>query len=206
MLSIVQASKRTLTTAVRRSSKAASLCSFQSPISVQQRGVKTLKFADTTEVVYERADYPASKLATIFAKDTMAIIGYGTQGMAQSLNMRDNKLKVVIGVRKDGTSWKDAMKDGWIPGKTLFSIEEACKKGTIIMNLLSDAGQKGISDCDSNFILDAWPMMKPLITKGKTLYFSHGFGVVFHEDTGIVPPTDVDVILAAPKGTLPQIN
>ena len=157
-----------------------------------------MKFADDTEVVYERADYPVSKLKQIFAKDTMAVIGYGTQGMAQSLNMKDNKLNVIVGVRKDGASWKDAMKDGWVPGKTLFSIEEAIKKGTVIMNLLSDAGQKGE---EIKLILDAWPTMKPLITKGKTLYFSHGFGVVFHEETGIVPPKDVDVILAAPKGS-----
>ena len=78
----------------------------------------------------------------------MAVIGYGTQGMAQSLNMRDNKLNVIVGVRKNGTSWNDAIKDGWVPGKTLFSIEEACEKGTIIMNLLSDAGQKGICVID----------------------------------------------------------
>ena len=103
--------------------------------------MKTLDFGGTKEVVYERSDYPIAKISKIFANDTFAIIGYGTQGMAQSLNMRDNKQKVIIGVRKDGTSWKDAIKDGWVPGKTLFSIEEACAKGTVIMNLLSDAGQ-----------------------------------------------------------------
>lgn len=113
-----------------------------------------------------------------------------TSGMAQSLNMRDNKLNVVIGVRKGGASWKDAEKDGWVAGKNLFSIEEACAKGTVIMNLLSDAGQK-----------DAWPTIKPYLTEGKTLYFSHGFGIVFHNQTGIIPPKDIDVILAAPKGS-----
>lgn len=151
--------------------------------------MKTLDFGGTKEVVYERSDYPIAKISKIFANDTFAVIGYGTQGMAQSLNMRDNKQKVIIGVRKDGASWKDAIKDGWVPGKTLFSIEEACTKGTVIMNLLSDAGQK-----------DAWATMKPFLTKGKTLYFSHGFGVVFHDQTGIKPPKDIDVILAAPKG------
>ncbi len=107
--------------------------------------------------------------------------------MAQSLNMRDNGLKVMIGLRKGGHSWKAALKDGWIEGQTLFPIEEACKKGTIIMNLLSDAGQK-----------DAWPMMKPYLTAGKTLYFSHGFGIVYNDQTKIDPPKDIDIILAAP--------
>ena len=118
------------------------------------------------------------------------MIGYGTQGMAQSLNLRDNKLPVIVGVRKNGTSWEDAKKDGWVPGKTLFDIDEACSKGTVIMNLLSDAGQK-----------DAWPAMKKHLKKGKTLYFSHGFGVIYADQTHIVPPKDIDVILAAPKGS-----
>ena len=152
--------------------------------------MKTLDFGGTKEDVYERGDFPIEKIKKIFAKDTFAVIGYGTQGMAQSLNLRDNQQPVIIGVRKNGASWNDAIKDGWVPGKTLFSIEEACQKGTIIMNLLSDAGQK-----------DAWPIMKPYLTKGKTLYFSHGFGVVFNDQTGIVPPKDIDVILAAPKGS-----
>jgi ketol-acid reductoisomerase len=152
--------------------------------------MKTLDFAGTKETVWERSDFPREKLAQVFKNDTMAVIGYGTQGMAQSLNMRDNGLNVIIGLRKDGHSWKQAQADGWVPGKTLFSIEEACEKGSVIMNLLSDAGQK-----------DAWPIIKPFVKKGKTLYFSHGFGVIFHKQTGIVPPADVDVILAAPKGS-----
>lgn len=160
------------------------------PAQVQQRGLKTLDFGGTKETVWERADFPPAKLNKMFEKDVFAIIGYGTQGMAQSLNLRDNKMNVIIGVRKGGESWNDAKKDGWVEGKNLFSIEDACKRGTVLMNLLSDAGQK-----------DAWPMMKPFVTKGKTLYFSHGFGVIFSDQTGIVPPKDVDVILAAPKGS-----
>ncbi|KAJ1558631.1 Bifunctional acetohydroxyacid reductoisomerase [Nowakowskiella sp. JEL0078] len=159
-------------------------------IASQSRGIKTLDFGGTKESVYERSDYPKEKLQKIFEKDTFAVIGYGTQGMAQSLNMRDNGLKVIVGLRKDGYSWEQAKKDGWVPGKTLFSIEEAAEKGTVIMNLLSDAAQK-----------ELWPTLKKYVTKGKTLYFSHGFSVVFHEKTGVVPPTDVDVILAAPKGS-----
>jgi ketol-acid reductoisomerase len=144
------------------------------------------------------------------------MIGYGSQGHGQSLNARDNGLKVIVGVRKGGESWKQAQEDGWVEGETLFSIEEAIGRGTIIMNLLSDAAQS-----------QTWKEIKPLITKDKTLYFAHGFSVVFKEDvsrdrppntptkqtppswplnlnssqTGVIPPTDVDVILVAPKGS-----
>lgn len=118
------------------------------------------------------------------------MIGYGSQGHGQSLNARDNGLKVIVGVREGGESWKQAQEDGWVPGETLFGIEEAINKGTIIMNLLSDAAQS-----------KTWPQLAPLITKGKTLYFAHGFSVVYKEDTGVIPPKDVDVILVAPKGS-----
>jgi len=156
----------------------------------QTRGMKTLDFGGSKEVVYERSDVPPAKLQEVLGKDVCAVIGYGTQGRAQALNARDQKLNVIVGLRKDGVSWKLAEKDGFVAGKTLFPIEEACQKGTIIMNLLSDAGQK-----------DAWPTMKKYLTKGKTLYFSHGFGVVYSKETGIVPPKDIDVILCAPKGS-----
>jgi ketol-acid reductoisomerase len=159
-------------------------------LQIQVRGVKTLNFGGTEEVVYERADFPKERIHNIFKDDVLAVIGYGTQGMAQSLNMRDNGLGVIVGVRKGGPSWDLAKKDGWVEGETLFSVEEACQRGTVIMNLLSDAGQK-----------DAWPTMKKFLTKGKTLYFSHGFGVIYSDQTGIVPPKDIDVILAAPKGS-----
>ncbi|KAG8833994.1 Bifunctional acetohydroxyacid reductoisomerase [Serendipita sp. 399] len=156
----------------------------------QIRGVKTMDFAGTKEIVYERSDWPVEKLQEYFKNDTLAMIGYGSQGHGQAMNARDNGLKVIVGVRKGGESWEDAIKDGWVPGETLFPIEEAIKKGTIIMNLLSDAAQSA-----------TWPDIAPLITKGKTLYFSHGFSVVFKDDTKVVPPSDVDVILVAPKGS-----
>ena len=155
-----------------------------------QRWVKTLKFAGEPEIVYERSDYPPAKLRQVLGDQVHAVIGYGTQGRAQSLNMRDNGLNVVVGLRKDGASWQKAVQEGWKPGQTLFPIEEACNRGQVVMNLLSDAGQK-----------DNWPTMKPYLTKGKTLYFSHGFSAVFHDMTGIVPPKDIDVILVAPKGS-----
>ncbi|KAL6058880.1 Bifunctional acetohydroxyacid reductoisomerase [Balamuthia mandrillaris] len=163
---------------------------FQSKNVLQSRGVKTLDFGGTKEKVVERSDYPKEKLQKIFAKDTMAVIGYGVQGMAQSLNMKDHGLNVIVGVRQGGKSWNKAIEDGWVPGKTLFPIEEAAQKGTVIMYLLSDAGQK-----------ESWPTVKPHLTKGKTLYFSHGFSVVYKEDTKVEPPKDIDVILVAPKGS-----
>ena len=177
------------------------------PRSVQAvRGVKTLDFAGTKEVIYERSDWPLAKLQDYLKNDTLALIGYGSQGHGQGLNARDNGLNIIIGVRKDGESWKQAVQDGWVcsrvchpftiishiqvPGETLFPIEEAIKRGTIIMNLLSDAAQS-----------QTWPTIAPLITKGKTLYFSHGFSVVYKDQTNVVPPPDVDVILVAPKGS-----
>ena len=158
-------------------------------------------------MVYERSDWPLAKLQDYFKNDTLALIGYGSQGHGQGLNARDNGLNVIVGVRKDGESWRQAMEDGWVsafvdwtrlinltlaqvPGETLLPIEEAIKKGTIIMNLLSDAAQS-----------QTWSKVAPLITKGKTLYFSHGFSVVYKEDTKVIPPTNVDVILVAPKGS-----
>ncbi|KAK5129361.1 Acetolactate synthase, mitochondrial [Meristemomyces frigidus] len=156
----------------------------------QARGAKTVDFAGDKEKVFERADWPREKLLEYFKNDTLALIGYGSQGHGQGLNLRDNGLNVIIGVRKDGTSWKEAQQDGWVPGTNLFDIDEAIGKGTIIMNLLSDAAQS-----------ETWPHIKPMLTKGKTLYFSHGFSPVFKDQTKVEVPKDIDVILVAPKGS-----
>jgi ketol-acid reductoisomerase len=118
------------------------------------------------------------------------VLGYGVQGRGQSLNMKDNGVKVVVGQRPGTKSWDLAAQDGWKPGETLFDLDEAAKRGTIIQYLLSDAGQK-----------EHWPKLKPHLTKGKALYFSHGFSIVYKDQTGVVPPPDVDVILVAPKGS-----
>ncbi|KAF9297687.1 Bifunctional acetohydroxyacid reductoisomerase [Mortierella antarctica] len=155
----------------------------------QTRGVKTIDFAGTKETVYERSDYPAAKLQETFKDDTLTVLGYGPMGRGQALNLRDNKLNVIIGSRK-GASWDKAVSEGWVPGKNLFEITEACERGTVIMNLLSDAAQSKL-----------WNEIKPYLTKGKTLYFSHGFSVIYSEDTGVIPPKDIDVILVAPKGS-----
>lgn len=158
--------------------------------TTQIRNVKTLNFGGTNEQVYERSDWPKEKFQEFFKNDTIAVIGYGPQGSGQSLNARDNGLNVIVGVREGGSSWKEALKDGWVPGKTLFPILEAVSKGTIILDLLSDAAQKAL-----------WPQMASHLTKGKTLYFSHGFSVVYKDQTNVIPPKDIDVILVAPKGS-----
>ncbi|EME46950.1 ketol-acid reductoisomerase-like protein [Dothistroma septosporum NZE10] len=162
----------------------------QSAFVQQSRGKKTVDFAGDKEVVYERDDWPRDKLLEYFKNDTLALIGYGSQGHGQGLNLRDNGLNVIVGVRKGGASWKEAQQDGWVEGKNLFDIDEAISKGTIIMNLLSDAAQS-----------ETWPHIKPMLTKGKTLYFSHGFSPVFKDQTKVEPPKDIDVILVAPKGS-----
>ncbi|KAL6865942.1 Bifunctional acetohydroxyacid reductoisomerase [Amphichorda felina] len=160
------------------------------PAQQQIRGVKTIDFAGSKEDVYERADWPQEKLLDYFKNDTLALIGYGSQGHGQGLNLRDNGLNVIVGVRKNGKSWKDAIQDGWVPGKNLFDVDEAISRGTIVMNLLSDAAQS-----------ETWPAIKPQLTKGKTLYFSHGFSPVFKDITKVDIPKDIDVILCAPKGS-----
>lgn len=161
-----------------------------SSVTTPVRGIKTIDFAGVKEDVYERADWPREKLQEFFKNDTLALIGYGSQGHGQGLNLRDQGLNVIVGVRKDGASWKEAIQDGWVPGKNLFDVTTAINKGTIIMNLLSDAAQS-----------ETWPTIKPLLTKGKTLYFSHGFSPVFKDLTKVDVPKDIDVILVAPKGS-----
>lgn len=182
------AAKRSLAALATRSAAATKPVVSAAPLAT--RGLKTINFGGTEEVVHERADWPREKLLEYFKNDTMALIGYGSQGYGQGLNLRDNGLNVIIGVRKNGASWKAAIEDGWVPGENLFDVKEAITKGTIIMNLLSDAAQS-----------ETWPDLKPLITEGKTLYFSHGFSPVFKDLTKVEPPSNVDVILAAPKGS-----
>jgi ketol-acid reductoisomerase len=149
-----------------------------------------INFGGVLENVVTREESTLDKAREVLKNETVAVIGYGVQGPGQSLNLKDNSINVIVGQRKGGKSWDKAISDGWVEGKNLFDIEEACKRATIIQYLLSDAGQ-----------IASWPLIKSHLTKGKALYFSHGFGVTFHEQTGIVPPTDVDVILVAPKGS-----
>ncbi|MEL6537426.1 MAG: ketol-acid reductoisomerase [Bacteroidota bacterium] len=149
-----------------------------------------LNFGGVEENVVTREEFPLEKAREVLKDETIAIIGYGVQGPGQSLNLRDNGFNVIIGQRKNSKTWDKAIEDGWVPGETLFEIEEAAEKATIIQYLLSDAGQMAM-----------WPTIKKKLTAGKALYFSHGFGITYNEKTGIVPPADVDVILVAPKGS-----
>ena len=149
-----------------------------------------INFGGTLEEVVTREEHPLSQAVEYLKNDTIAIIGYGVQGPGQSLNLKDNGFNVIIGQRKNSKSWDKALSDGWVEGVNLFEIEDACKRGTIIQYLLSDAGQ-----------IQMWPVVKKHLTTGKTLYFSHGFGITYKDQTNIIPPNDIDVILVAPKGS-----
>ncbi len=149
-----------------------------------------MNFGGVTENVVTREEFPLEKAREVLKNETIAVIGYGVQGPGQSLNLRDNGFNVIVGQRKGGKTWEKAVADGWVPGETLFDIDEACQRGTIIQYLLSDAAQ-----------IEVWPTVKKNLTAGKALYFSHGFGITYSERTGIVPPKDIDVIMVAPKGS-----
>ena len=148
-----------------------------------------LNFGGVIENVVTREEFPLDKAREVLKNETIAVIGYGVQGPGQSLNLRDNGFNVIVGQRP-GKTYDKAVADGWVPGETLFCIEEACERATIIEVLLSDAAQ-----------IACWPTIKKHLTAGKALYFSHGFAITYSERTGIVPPADVDVIMVAPKGS-----
>ncbi|AQW97171.1 ketol-acid reductoisomerase [Elizabethkingia anophelis] len=150
----------------------------------------TINFGGVEEKVVTREEFPLEKARQVLSNETVAVIGYGVQGPGQALNQKDNGVNVIVGQRKNSKSWDKAVADGFVPGETLFEIEEALEKGTIICYLLSDAAQ-----------IELWPTVQKNLTPGKALYFSHGFGITFNEQTGIVPPKDVDVFLVAPKGS-----
>jgi len=150
-----------------------------------------IDFGGVIEEVVTREEFPLEKAKEVLKNEVIAVIGYGVQGPAQSLNMRDNGINVIIGQKQEEKYyWDKAINDGWVPGKTLFPIEEAAKRGTIIQYLISDAGQ-----------MMQWPNIKPHLTSGKALYFSHGFSIVYRDQTGVIPPKDIDVIMVAPKGS-----
>jgi ketol-acid reductoisomerase len=149
-----------------------------------------INFSGVDEKVVTREDFPLPKAQKVLKNEIVAVLGYGVQGPGQSLNMRDNGIRVIVGQRQNSSSWDKAVKDGWVPGKTLFPLEEAAAKGTIIEYLLSDAGQKSF-----------WPTLKPHLTEGKTLFFSHGFAITYRDLTGVIPPKNIDVVMVAPKGS-----
>jgi len=150
-----------------------------------------IDFGGVTEEVVTREEFPLSKAREILKDETIAVVGYGVQGPAQALNMRDNGFSVIVGQSKNyPRDWDRAVADGWEPGTTLFELEEAATRGTVVQMLVSDAAQKAI-----------WPMIKQCLKAGDALYFSHGFSIVYKDQTGVVPPKDVDVLLVAPKGS-----
>ena len=149
-----------------------------------------LNFGGVEENVVTREEFPLSKAQQVLQNEVVAVIGYGVQGPGQALNQKENGINVIVGQRKNSKSWDKAVADGFVPGESLFEIEEALERGTIICYLLSDAAQ-----------IAMWPTVKKHLTPGKALYFSHGFGITYNDQTGIIPPPDVDVFLVAPKGS-----
>ncbi|MBN1841781.1 MAG: ketol-acid reductoisomerase [Deltaproteobacteria bacterium] len=149
-----------------------------------------INFGGVWEDVVTSEEFSLEKAREVLADETVAVLGYGVQGPAQALNMKDNGISVIVGQREGGKSWEKAVHDGFVPGETLFSLEEAAERATIVQYLISDAGQ-----------MAAWPRLKPLLKEGDALYFSHGFSIVYSDQTGVVPPNNIDVILVAPKGS-----
>ncbi|MBQ3630826.1 MAG: ketol-acid reductoisomerase [Prevotella sp.] len=148
-----------------------------------------MNFGGVIETVVTSKEFSVEKAREVLKDEVIAVIGYGIQGPGQACNLRDNGFNVIVGQRP-GKTFDKAVADGWVPGKTLFSIEEAAERGTIVCMLLSDAGQ-----------IQAWPTVKKHLTAGKTLYYSHGFAITWSDRTGVIPPKDVDVIMVAPKGS-----
>jgi len=149
-----------------------------------------IDFGGVLEDVITADEFPLERAREVLKDETVAVLGYGVQGPGQAMNLRDNGINVIVGQREGGKTWQKAVDDGWVPGQTLFPLEEAAEKGTIIQFLVSDAGQ-----------VATWPMVKACLKEGDALYFSHGFSIVFKDRTGIIPPDNVDVILVAPKGS-----
>jgi ketol-acid reductoisomerase len=149
-----------------------------------------IDFGGVIEEVITADEFTLEQARETLKNEVITILGYGVQGPGQALNLRDNGFPVIVGQREGTGSWQRAVEDGFVPGNTLLSIEEAARKGTVVQYLLSDAGQMAL-----------WPRVKPCLNEGDALYFSHGFSVVYKDQTGIVPPANVDVILVAPKGS-----
>ncbi len=149
-----------------------------------------IDFGGVTEEVITSDEFTNDKAREVLKDETIVVLGYGVQGPAQALNLKDNGIDVIVGQLEGDEYWEKAVNDGFVPGKTLFPIEEAAKKGTIIMELLSDAGQ-----------VATWPAIKECLNPGDALYFSHGFSIVYKDQTKVIPPDNVDVILVAPKGS-----
>lgn len=152
--------------------------------------MKQVRIGTTVETVIEPSDYPPERIREILGHETIAVLGYGVQGRGQSLNLRDSGLNVIVGLRSESPAWPTAIADGWTPSSNLVSLTEAAHRGTIVLYLLSDAGQ-----------MQQWAQIRPHLTAGKSLVFAHGFSLVYSDQTGVVPPDGIDVVLVAPRGS-----
>ncbi len=150
-----------------------------------------INFGGVVEEVVTRDEFSLDRAREVLRDEVVAVLGYGVQGPAQALNMRDNGVNVIVGGAPERKrSWNKAQDDGWEPGETLFPFEEAVERATMVQYLVSDAAQVLL-----------WPRIKPLLKANDALYFSHGFSIVYSDQTSVVPPEFVDVILVAPKGS-----
>jgi len=149
-----------------------------------------IDFGGVTEEVITSEEFTLDRAREVLERETVAVLGYGVQGPGQALNLRDNGVRVIVGQRPGGATWERAVADGFVPGETLFPLEEAARRATVVQYLLSDAGQSAL-----------WPAIAACLNPGDALYFSHGFSVVYKDQTRVVPPSTVDVILVAPKGS-----
>jgi len=149
-----------------------------------------IDFGGVTEEVITSDEFSLEMAREVLKEETVAILGYGVQGPGQALNMRDNGIRVIVGQRENSPSYQRAIDDGFVSGETLFPVEEAARRGTVVQYLLSDAGQVAM-----------WPAVKARLNEGDALYFSHGFSIVYKDQTGVIPPDNVDVVLVAPKGS-----
>ena len=157
----------------------------------EQDTMAIIDFGGTKEEVVMRSEFPMERARGVLKDETIAIIGYGVQGPGQALNLKDNGFRVIVGQsKKFMEDWNRATKDGWKPGLDLFEIEEAVQRGTIVEFLIADAAQKAV-----------WPLIKKNLSPGNALYFSHGFSIVYKDQTKVIPPDDIDVIMVAPKGS-----
>ena len=164
--------------------------SGEAPLEQEEQDLARIRVGDAEETVVTRQEWPLERARESLKDETIAVLGYGVQGPGQGLNLRDNGFRVIVGQRRGSPSWDKAVADGWKEGETLFEIGEAARRGTILLYLLSDAGQ-----------IACWEEVESHLTPGKCLCFSHGFGVTYKELTGIIPSADIDVVLVAPKGS-----
>ena len=151
-----------------------------------------IDFGGVEEDVVMRKEFSVAKARQVLKNETIAILGYGVQAPGQALNLVENGIKnVIVGQsKKFKKDWDRAVKDGWKPGETLFDIEEAARRGTIIEFLISDAAHGVV-----------WPTVEKCLNPGDAIYFSHGFSIVYSDQTKVIPPDNIDVIMVAPKGS-----